>query len=62
MSEAQINNELMILCNFYGTLAATPGIAEDILKDCNNNLRRLLGQLQKGTDHLISTSSGLIIN
>lgn len=62
MSEAQINNELMILSNFYGTLAATSGLEKEIYKKCNMNLIRLLDQLQKGTDHLISASSGLIVD
>jgi len=61
MSEAQINNELMVLCNFYGTLAATPQLDKKILEKCNLNLARLLDQLQKGTDHVISVASGLIL-
>jgi len=61
MNEAQINNELMILSNFYGTLAATPQLDKKILEKCNLNLARLLDQLQKGTDHLLSASSGIII-
>lgn len=61
MNEAQLNNELMVLSNFYGTLAATSGLDDAIYKKCNSNITRLLDQLQKGTDHLLSVSSGLII-
>lgn len=61
MNTAMINNELMVLANFYGTIAASPGIEQHILIKCNNQLGRILLQLDKATDHLISVSSGIVI-
>ena len=61
MNSAQINNELMILANFYGTIAASNGITKETVDKCNFQLSRILLQLEKATDHLISAASGIII-
>lgn len=61
MSQAEINNELMVLANFYGTIAATQNIDANITHKCNLQLMRCLEQLDKATNHLVSLSSGIII-
>jgi len=61
MNSAHINNELMILANFYGTIAASNGILPETVTKCNTQLSRILLQLEKATDQLISAASGIII-
>ena len=61
MSQAEVNNELMVLSNFYGTIAATQNLDSKILEKCNSQLMRCLEQLDKATNHLVSLSSGIII-
>ena len=61
MRQAEINNELMVLANFYGTIAASQGINSDIIEKCNRQLDRILLQLDRATDHLISVASGIVI-
>lgn len=61
MTEAQINNELITLANFFGSVASTPHIDEAIIRKANMQLARCIDALDKGVNKLIGASSGIVL-
>lgn len=61
MNDAQLNQEIMYMSNFYGTLVATEGLLPKTREKCQKQLDRLIDSLEKATNHLIEANSGLTI-
>lgn len=60
MSKAEINNELMVLSQYYGSIVATSGVDEEIVKKCNKQLKRCIDALDEGLDNLLAAKAGII--
>lgn len=58
----QLNKqELIEMIRFYGSVASTSGIDEDIKKIANKNIHRLVSALAPETDRVLAEASGITL-
>lgn len=60
MSAPLVNYEIIELTKHFGAIVSTPGVAEDIVKKCNKQLKRLVDALDSAVDATLAQNAGLI--
>ena len=60
MIEPIVNYEIVELTRHFGSIVGTPGISEEVLKECNKYLLKLVKCMEANVNKVTATNSGLI--